>query len=342
MLHNNKEAYLAYGLELKPEELRIISEFADWLPENIIDCHAHSNCADHVKYMLEKTYRHMLSTFPSFTIEESQKTQSLLYPGKRVRTLRFAKTFRGIDHKKANQYLLTESPEEDRVALFGLPEDVEYTALMLRNRRVSALKMYYSYVEPTATKIYEFFKPEILEEAQCLNIPIILHLPLIITKSHGDLHQVVRDFPRLRITLAHLGLTKFLVPGLEDVYKEFVGYPQIMLDTALCPSADVVELSLRTFGSDRIMFGSDEPLNLIRSKAYEHPEKGQRIITEYLYHWVDPVEHAQFGHMANGAVHSHWLSMEAIRFAVNRFPKRDRGGLKEKIFHENARDFYGF
>ncbi len=342
MMHNNKEAYLGYALDLKPEEVKIIEDFANWLPDDIIDSHAHSNLPEHVEDMQEKTYRHMLSTFPSFTIEESRQAQRFFYPTKRVRTLRFAKTFRGINNRAANVYLLNHSSGEDRVALFGLPEDVPYTVSMLGHPKVSALKMYYSYCEPTATKIYQFFKPEILEVAQSRDIPIILHLPFRITECAEDLHQLIRDFPRQKITLAHLGLTKFLIPGLEEIYREFSRYPQVMMDTALCPSVEVVEVALRVFGTDRIMFGSDEPLHLIRSKAYEHPEKGQRIITEYPYHWVDSDEHARFGHLAQGVVHCHWLSMEAIRSAIDRFPEHDREDIKNKVFHDNASAFYGF
>ncbi|MDO8619973.1 MAG: amidohydrolase family protein [bacterium] len=341
-MNNNRETYLADALALKPEEASTIERLSEWLPQEIIDCHAHSNLPQHVEYMTEKTSRHMLSTFPSFTIEESQKIRELFYLGKRVRYLRFPKTFRGINHRMANEYLLTQSPKEDRIALFGLPEDIEYTTSMLHHPRVSALKMYYSYVEPTATAIYQFFRPEILEVAQSLNIPIILHLPRPITQSADDLGKLVQDFPHLRVTLAHLGLTKVMIPGLEIAYRRFSKYPQIMMDTALCPSTEVVEASLRIFGDDRIMFGSDEPLHLIRSRPYIHPQKGQRIITEYPYHWVDPMEHATFGHLAVGAIHCHWLSMEALRLAVSKFPKRQQDGLKRRVFCENAQRFYGF
>lgn len=342
MLHQNKAKYLEYSLKLKQREVEKIAEFDKWLPVDVIDCHAHSNLPSHVYDMEEKTYQHMISTFPNYTIEESQLVNKLFYPSKRIKTLRFAKTFKGIDHKSANGYLLKNSPLQDRIALFGLPEDVEYTTSMIYHDRVSALKMYYSYVDPTATTIYEFFKPKILEVAQDADIPIVLHLPQRITKSANDLHRMIRDFPNLRITLAHLGLPKFLIPGLEDVYKEFKRYPQIMMDTALCPSVDVVEASIRNFGKERIMFGSDEPYHLIRSCAYENPLKGERIVTEYPFHWVDQNEFDEYGHLAHDAIHCNWTSLDSIKGAINRFPLSQREGLKNAIFHTNAAAFYGF
>lgn len=342
MLHNNKEVYLAYGLNFKIEEVNLVNSFMSWLPDQIIDCHAHSNLPEHVKGMEEKTYRHMISTFPSFSLEESELIKNFFFPGKKIRSLRFAQTFRGIDHREVNQYLLTSSSLEDRIALFGLPEDKEYTISMLSNSRVSALKMYYSYVEPIATKIYEIFKPEILEEAQRLEIPIILHLPRIITESKEDIRQLVKDFPNLRVSIAHLGSSKILISGLEDTFKEIAKYSNIFLDTALNPSFKVVELALRIFGEDKIMFGSDEPLHIIRSRVFVHPQKGQRLTTEYLYHWIDREDYDKYSHLAKGIVHSHWASMDAIRVAVNTFLTSDRERIKEKIFYRNAKIFFKF
>src|SRR5216683_5185396 len=122
-----REAYLEYARHFRASERQLAAEFASWLPETIIDCHAHCNLPEHVRSLDERTYRHMLSTFPSFSLEESQSWHRLLYPQKRVRSLRFPNTFRGIDHKAANLYLLENSPRENRIAVYGLPDDPKYT-----------------------------------------------------------------------------------------------------------------------------------------------------------------------------------------------------------------------
>jgi predicted TIM-barrel fold metal-dependent hydrolase len=334
--------YFAHAYRMSDSEIKIRDSLMDWLPDEIVDAHAHCNLAAHVVDINPKARQHMLSTFPYFPLEDSERLRTMFFPGKRLRSLRFAKTYRGLDHRAANDYLLEHSPKEDRVALFGLPEDVEYTNQMLRHPRVSALKMYWSYVEPSAEVIYDFFRPEILEEAQANDIPLVLHLPKVIVRSLDDLLQVTRDFPRLRMVLAHLGLSKLVVPGLEEALKEAAKVETIFMDTALNPSADVVAMSLRIFGAERIMFGSDEPLNLIRSVAYEHPEKGQRIVSDYPYHWVDKQEFNEYGHLAKGARHSHWLSMLAIKEAMDRLPAKEQTAAKEWLFRKTAEAVYGF
>lgn len=337
------EKYLLHAIRFKPEEERLRDAFSAWLPEEIIDCHAHCNRRKDVVNISDKARAHMLSTFSHYSLEDSAWVRNTFFhPGKHIRTLRFPKTFRGIDHRAANVYLLQDSPAEDRIALFGLPEDVAYTTSMLAHPRVSALKMYWSYVEPSAQTIYEFFKQDILAEAQRLDKPIILHLPKMIVHSIDDLEQMLRDFPSLRVVIAHLGLSKFPLPGLRDAFLRISGNKNVYLDTALNPSADVVQMAIECFGSERVMYGSDEPLHLIRSVPYQHPTKGERIVTDYPYHWVDPTEHVQFGHLAANAIHAHWLSLGAIRSAIETLPRDEQDVAKNRMFFTNARDFFKF
>lgn len=156
------EDYYAHAYRMSDSEINIRDSLMDWLPDEIVDVHAHCNLAEHVVDINPKARQHMLSTFPYFPLKDSERLREMFFPGKRLRSLRFAKTYRGLDHRAANDYLLEFSPAEDRIALFGLPEDVEYTNRMLAHPRVSALKMYWSYVEPSAEVIYDFFRPEIL------------------------------------------------------------------------------------------------------------------------------------------------------------------------------------
>lgn len=337
----DREAYLEYASVLTEEEKELVEEFGEWLPDEIIDCHAHCNLPEHVVSMSDSTFNHMLSTFPSFTIEESKQWHYFLHPGKTIRSLRFAKTFRGIDHKAANQYLLTQSDPDDRIALFGLHDDPEYTIMMLAHPRVSALKMYFSYVQPPATEIYQYFPKQVLEVAQALDIPIVLHPPKRITLCLDQILQLVKDFPCLRVCLAHLSLSKSVVPGLEDAFNALAVHPQISFDTALVPSSDQVAMALRIVGSDRIMYGSDEPLHLIRSVPFTHPALGERLATQYPYHWVNSDEHFMYKHLAADATHAHWLSLQAIKEALVQFPKTKKE-LKQKLFFGNAEAFYGF
>ncbi len=317
-------------------------KFGKWLPDEIIDCHAHCNLPEHVLGFDGKVFNHMMSTFPSFTFKESAATHRAFFPSKTVRALRFANAFKGINHKAANNYLVRCSPASDRIALYGPPDDVDYTVTELNSRKYSAYKSYYLYCIPPATEIYQFFPKPALDEAQRLEIPIILHLPKDITKSGDQLERLLRDFPRLRVTLAHLGLPHIPVPGLDEAYQKFAKYDTVMLDTAMIPSADVVYMAIHAFGPERIMFGTDQPLHMIRSTVYENPDLGQRLITKYPYHWVNRREQEQFAQLVGNPTHTLWQALGAIKEAIERFHHRYQRGMKEQIFFSNARELYKF
>lgn len=336
------EQYLQYSLELKPREEEIRRALMEVLPMDIIDCHVHCNLADHVGDLSDELRHRIMSTFPSFSLEESMTLRSIFFPQRRVRSLRFPHALPSIDHRSANQYLIDNCNADDRVALFGLPDDIGYTTTMLEHPRISALKMYRLSVNPYAGKIYDYFRPEILEVAQALKKPIILHLPKIITQCREDLRQLINDFPSLVIVLAHLGSPHLPVEHLLETYQEVARCDNIFLDTAMIPSSEVVALALQSFGPSRIMYGSDEPLNLVRAKVFSHPEKGQWLITEYPYHWVDQVDQQRFAHLAQGVVHMHWPAIEAVIIATKQLFGSCLEAAWQKIFHNNAKAVFGF
>lgn len=343
MINNiNRDAYLYYAKQINLKELAFIKDFNEWLPNTIIDCHAHCNQQKHVEYIDNRAYGHMLSTFPSFDLEESKEWNKLLHPNKTIFTLRFPNVFRGINHKEANAYLLRQSPKSDKSAIYGLPDDKDYTIKALNYHGVSALKMYHSYPQPTAKEIYQYFPKEVLKVAEGKNIPIILHPPQPIANCLEQVLKLIHDFPTLNICLAHIGLTKFLSSSLEKALTSLAPYPTVMFDTALVSSTDVIEATMCIAGQDRLMYGSDAPLNLIRSVAYEHPRDGRRLVTKYPYHWMDKKDQETYGHLAVGATHGHWQSLKAIKEAISRLPQNYQNDAKKKIFYENAKKFYGF
>jgi hypothetical protein len=139
----NQDAYLAYAMALNSKERKIRDDLLEWLPNPLIDCHVHTTPHDCLVQIEESSLQHMNSTFPTFSLDASQAVSEVLYPGVKVRSLRFPKPSRGINHPRANEFLLTETPLDDRVAIFGLPENLDYTEQTLSHPRATALKMYH-------------------------------------------------------------------------------------------------------------------------------------------------------------------------------------------------------
>ncbi len=67
----DRDKYFEHALSFSEREEGLSLQYARWLPDVIIDVHAHCNRKEHVFDIPEKAYRHMLSTFPYFSLEES-------------------------------------------------------------------------------------------------------------------------------------------------------------------------------------------------------------------------------------------------------------------------------
>ena len=344
MKYPDTEANLEHAKSLTPSEIRSIEFYTGWLPDRIVDAHAHSgeeSTSQNAK-VPQKNLRHMSSTYLHFPIERSRQFDSLFHPGKKITRIRFAKVQRGLSQSATNQYLLSRYSKSDRMAAFGMKEDLEGTIRVLSDPRCCALKMYYLYCEPTAETILDTFPPELLEACQDLEKPIILHLPKPLLKSFDDLISVLRNFPTLKVSLAHLGLHMVDDARLDEAFKKLVPFDNVNLDTALNISKEVFARALKAMGPCRIMYGTDEPINLLRFNVFRHPEKGERIVSDRLYHWADHEEHATYSQKFSDFRHSHWLALDAARHAIETVPNaQGTEATKELIFEQNAVSFFG-
>ncbi len=328
--------YLENALTLSESEKELRYDFYKWLPDIIIDCHAHANGKDAVLNISNSTLKRVHSSFPGYSIEDSILVSETLYLDKNVRYLRFANPYKGIDHIKANNYLLENSPLADTVALTGLPDNLEYTLAEIATEKYAALKMYLYYFEPPANKVLDYFPLPVLDLVQRLSIPIILHTPTPLNKCINEILNIIYEFPKLKIVLAHLGRHTHATDESAASYYKLAQYPQISADTSMATSPDVLEQVLKAFGSDRVMFGTDEPFNLLRYIRYEHPKFGERLVSTYPYHWLDENQRLTYGYLAEGAYHVHWQSLQAIRACIIKLYPHKIDEIKQMLFAENA------
>lgn len=110
--------------------------------------------------------------------------------------------------------------------------------------------------------------------------------------------------------------------------------PTVFMDTAFVFGRDLVRAAVRAMGPTRILFGTDEPLSLIRATAYVHPRLGPRLYAPG-YHWSrdDGVPKEVTGRIR---ILLHIQILEAIIDSVD----RDRQSL-QSIFHDNALRLFG-
>lgn len=343
------ERYYEHGLHATQEEIEVIDALNEHIPNVVIDAHTHSGAAEHFNEdnMSDFVKGHMVSTFPVTTLEKSTEISDLTFPGVSVHKLRFAHAFHGIAHKAVNSYLVDGTGPADRVALFGIHGSkmgVDYTVEELRSGKYTGLKMYYSAGEQPVYDLYDYYPKPILAQAEKSEVPIILHLPNSLVLSMDEIKDVATNFPKLRIVLAHAGVTWTDYDDAEPVFADTADYQNIFADTAGVTDTRVLEKIIRQFGDKRILFGSDEPLNLLREQTYIHPDFGPRIITDFPYHWVDKAEHEDFKDTVETPTYNHILQLEALLTAIRRVTTNPalQQQATERIFYQNAREIFDF
>jgi len=340
------EKCLDYSLAFSVEEKTMIQDIGKWLPGLIIDTHTHltpSSCVEEIPVEIQKQ---MCATFTFLSIEESEKIKSDLYPNKEITSLRMAMPFKGINHRNVNTYLSESLSTINQSIFYGIPDDIDYTINEMRDEKFKALKMYPFYFINPDGSIYQYFKPEILKEANYLSLPIILHLPTKVTNCLNQLEELLNTFPKLPVILAHMGREREYTTELNKAYSILKEYPNLFLETSTILSADVFKSALENFGENRIIFGSDEPYNLIRATVVSLENKRQRFITTYNYNWVDEEEQKklslQFPDKTSSLVSMHFQNLYALKESLDQTfsSVQDRERVKNKIFFINAANIF--
>lgn len=330
------------SLSFSRKEKTLIQDIGLWLPNLIIDTHTHLTPSRYVEDVPIEINKQMCATFTFLSTDESERIKSSLYPGKEIISLRMAMPFKGIAHRGVNDYLYENSSDKNQPVFYGIPDDIEYTVTGMRNDKFKALKMYPFYFINPDGSIYQYFKPEILREASDISLPIILHLPTKITSCLDQLEELLNTFPKLPVVLAHMGREREYTPRLSQAYSILKDYPNLYLETSTVPSSDVFKTALENFGEDRIIFGSDEPYNLIRATVVSLEDKRQRFLTTYNYNWVDKEEQKRLSLLYpdknSSLILMHFQNLCAMKEALSQTlsSDQDKERVKNKIFSVNA------
>lgn len=305
--------YLDWILSQPPEGEQILRQrLLARLPAHVIDCHAHVNGPGAASDLSDYGWAQRRSSFPEWSIESDAVVRELLYGQRIVRRLWMPQPHKGVDHKKANSYIVANKPSHDLAILCGLPDDRSYTVGELETGQYVALKMYPHYVEPPFEAVRDYFPDWALSAAQSNGLPIVLHLPHPLWQCHVEVLKLAEDYPDLRVVLAHLGRESSVSQAAETAFRAIGDYPNIMMDTSMATDRQVFQLAFAELGFERIMYGSDEPFNLLRYTKVDDPERGSIIVSSYPYHWNEPWMLSAYGFYARTAPMLHLQVLEAL------------------------------
>ena len=321
------------------------AEMRPWLPPEIIDCHVHINLAEHngpiSAERLARSWAAEVGTVQSW--EELADNRRTLFPDQRVTSLVFGCPARETDIEANNAYVLqgASDPVNNAEALYMTRPELPASAIAdAIGAGFLGIKPYPS-LSPEGSlevSIYDFLPREHLSVLNELHGILMLHLPRVGRLGDPDnireALEIYEAYPSIKMVIAHIGRA-YCLPTAERGLPHFADATGLYFDTSANLNPDVFECALETVGPERLLYGSDLPIMMMRGvREYE----GERYInyTDGPYSWnvnrKSPEEEAKYTYYL-------YEELRAILKAVER-----TGAGKDavtKIMYSNAAKLLG-
>ncbi|MGC8861749.1 MAG: amidohydrolase family protein [Armatimonadota bacterium] len=250
------------------------NELSPWLPPKIIDGHVHIGLSEHIGPISDerKKSNWAYEVGLSQSWEELRSNLEMLFPKQEVETLVFGIPLREVDLERNNDYVLAgvrERSNRSNGLLVTRPEWEPSVIEQALQNGFLGIKPYPDLApsgdpEPS---IYEFLPEAHLELLNRQSAILMLHLPrkgrIADPENIRELTEISRRYPGIRIIVAHIGRA-FCLPTTERALPRLTGLPNVWYDMSAVLNADVLAYAIRTIGPDRLLYGSDLPITLIR------------------------------------------------------------------------------
>lgn len=330
-----------YGNQLSSVTDRVYEEeLSPWLPPKVIDVHVHVGLVEHIAPLTEERKRSNWAYEAGLlqSWEELRVNLRVLFPRQEVEALAFGVPLREVDLERNNDYILAglnDPANRARGLLVTRPGwDPSVIDDAMRSGFIGIKP--YPDLAPSGDpepSIYEFLPRPHLEALNRNRAIVTLHLPrkgrLADPDNIRELTEISGDYPAVRIIVAHIGRS-FCLPTAQRGLGQLAGLPNVWYDFSAVMSADVLAYAIETVGPERLLYGSDLPITLIRG-VREHVGETYINYTDGLFSWNTDRKPPEVE-----ANYTYYLyeELRALIAAIRRLGLA--GETMEKIMHANA------
>ena len=182
-------------------------------------------------------------------------------------------------------------------------------------------------------EINDMLTPSQLEMLNRRKLAVTLHIPRS-GRFSDKLNQrqmiaLCEKYPDIRFSVAHIGRAYFIAGIKDSNLEEFVQFPNAYFDTAMLNHQGVFQYTFDHFPAERILFGSDSPIAMLRGKSVEINNQYAYLMGEDYHIGTSIVD-------AEHAVKFTTFYYEQLRALLDTIP----AGYVEKVFHDNARNLF--
>lgn len=267
-------------------------QIKDFLPDRIIDIHTHVWKGVDTNRS-ERNVSWPARVAPHNPIEDITEAYKLFFPGKTVTPLIFGNGIESLaDVGPRNDYVVESMKRSGYPALYYChPEQTaDEVEREIFKHGFLGIKSYLSlspaYIPTDEIRIFDFFPPHILEMINKNKLMVMLHIPrsgrLRDPVNVEQIKMICEKYPDIRLVIAHVGRA-YCKCDVGNAFEELKDYKDLCFDfTANC-NPYIFEQMLGCVSTDRIMFGSDEPILRMRCHRIEEDGRYVNIIPKGLY-----------------------------------------------------------
>lgn len=249
-------------------------ELESFVPHEIFDAHAHWYRAED---FAGQSAPQLVQSGPAIAGSAAfDASMADLIPGRTIEGLFFPFPHAELNLAAANRFLCDEvrSRPGSRGQLLVTPrDDAEQIREVVRREKLVGLKCYHVYAshEPTFDAPIEAYLPESqMRVAHDEGLSITLHMvrarALADPVNQATIRRYAERYPNARLILAHAA-RGFNPHHTIDGITSLAGLRNIWFDTSVVTDAGAIEAIVRTFGHERVLYGSDFPVSQMRGRC---------------------------------------------------------------------------
>lgn len=255
-------------------------EFADFLPDKIIDLHTHiwkNTFRPQGQSNGGSTWTELVAD--EMTAENLIDAYKMLFPRQQVTPL----VFGGVSHDvgQCNDYVREKAAEYGFPTLLRTSYDMtaeEVTAEVKRGGFLG-LKPYLTncppYLPVSEIRIYDYLPQSHLEAADQNGWIVMLHIPrakrLRDAVNIAQLMEIEKNYPNVKLVVAHIGRA-YSREDIGDAFDVLRNTERMLFDFTANLCDDAIKACIDAVGTKRLMFGSDLPIAIMR--MYRITENG--------------------------------------------------------------------
>ena len=316
-----------------------------FLPPRMFDFHVHVGEPRHFQPLSLQRLRANWALECGYILpfDDLRDAYRHLFPGAEVSQLCFGFPIQEARLPALNGYVAEHIAKKEAFGLYiSEPgEDADALRRNLIEGRFSGLKPYPDLVRGKAEaeiSIFDYVPKSHMAAVEGLGLILLLHLPrpgrLKDPANIAELKEIAREFPKLKLVIAHVGRSYCLSFAKEGM-PQLSDCPNFFYDIAAVLNPDVLEFTLREVGAKRILWGSDFPILFLRGRQ---EWRGDRYVnfTPQTFMWNverrPPEEEARYTLYV-------YEQLRALREACERVGA-SRGDV-EGVMYSNAMDLLG-